>query len=57
MYINNGSPSNFTHRFKYINGEYKWSDWDKPPLRYWVEKMVTLFGYSDKGKQSWDPIK
>ena len=28
-------------------GDYEWADSDRPPPKYWVEKTVALFGYSD----------
>ncbi|KAJ4838701.1 hypothetical protein Tsubulata_003139, partial [Turnera subulata] len=49
-----GSACNFIHCFRNPGGDYEWADWDKPPPRYWVRKMVALFGYSDEsvgGKQ------
>lgn len=42
-----GSACNFLHCFMNPGGDYKWADSDKPPPRFWVEKMVALFGHSD----------
>ncbi|PWA68076.1 Nucleotide-binding, alpha-beta plait [Artemisia annua] len=42
-----GSACNFLHCFSNPGGDYEWADSDKPPPRYWVEKMTALFGYSD----------
>ncbi|KAJ8755606.1 hypothetical protein K2173_022201 [Erythroxylum novogranatense] len=41
-----GTACNFLHCFRNPGGDYEWADWDKPPPRYWVKKMVALFGYS-----------
>ncbi|KDP42501.1 hypothetical protein JCGZ_00298 [Jatropha curcas] len=41
-----GTACNFIHCFRNPGGDYEWADWDKPPPRYWVKKMVALFGYS-----------
>ncbi|CAN6462013.1 unnamed protein product [Victoria cruziana] len=41
-----GSACNFIHCFRNPGGDYEWADWDKLPPRYWVEKMVALFGPS-----------
>ncbi|KAL2460601.1 Zinc finger CCCH domain-containing protein 5 [Abeliophyllum distichum] len=43
-----GTACNFIHCFRNPGGDYEWADWDKPPPRYWVKKMVALFGYSDE---------
>ncbi|KAD4179558.1 hypothetical protein E3N88_28149 [Mikania micrantha] len=43
-----GSACNFLHCFSNPGGDYEWADCDKPPPRYWVEKMTALFGYSDE---------
>ncbi|XVF86162.1 hypothetical protein PTKIN_Ptkin18bG0018000 [Pterospermum kingtungense] len=45
-----GTACNFIHCFRNPGGDYEWADWDKPPPRYWVKKMVALFGYSDEGR-------
>ncbi|KAL6178925.1 hypothetical protein ACLB2K_050442 [Fragaria x ananassa] len=42
-----GSACNFIHCFRNPGGDYEWADSDRPPPKYWVEKMVALFGYSD----------
>ncbi|XP_027331530.1 zinc finger CCCH domain-containing protein 5 isoform X2 [Abrus precatorius] len=42
-----GTACNFIHCFPNPGGDYEWADSDKPPPRYWVKKMVALFGYSD----------
>ena len=42
-----GSACNFIHSFRNPGGDYEWADSDKPPPKYWVKKMVALFGYSD----------
>ncbi|XP_031482583.1 zinc finger CCCH domain-containing protein 5 isoform X2 [Nymphaea colorata] len=41
-----GSTCNFIHCFRNPGGDYEWADWDKLPPKYWVEKMVALFGPS-----------
>ncbi|KAL5854190.1 hypothetical protein ACOSQ4_003992 [Xanthoceras sorbifolium] len=43
-----GTACNFIHCFRNPGGDYEWADWDKPPPKYWVKKMVALFGYSDE---------
>lgn len=43
-----GTACNFIHCFRNPGGDYEWADWDKPPPRYWVKKMVALFGCSDE---------
>ncbi|KAM7250475.1 hypothetical protein ACFE04_022358 [Oxalis oulophora] len=43
-----GTTCNFIHCFHNPGGDYEWADWDKPPPKYWVAKMVALFGYSDE---------
>ncbi|KAA8536620.1 hypothetical protein F0562_029098 [Nyssa sinensis] len=43
-----GMACNFIHCFRNPGGDYEWADWDKPPPKYWVEKMAALFGYSDE---------
>ncbi|EEF34550.1 U2 snrnp auxiliary factor, small subunit, putative [Ricinus communis] len=43
-----GTACNFIHCFRNPGGDYEWADWDKPPPRYWIEKMTALFGYSDE---------
>lgn len=45
-----GSACNFIHCFRNPGGDYEWADWDKPPPRFWVEKMAALFGYSDQSE-------
>ncbi|KAF6141494.1 hypothetical protein GIB67_000875 [Kingdonia uniflora] len=42
-----GTACNFIHCFRNPGGDYEWSDWDKPPPKYWVEKMAALFGSAD----------
>ncbi|KAL4580642.1 hypothetical protein LXL04_016842 [Taraxacum kok-saghyz] len=42
-----GSACNFLHCFTNPGGDYEWADCDKPPPRFWVKKMTSLFGYSD----------
>ncbi|CAN1850082.1 Zinc finger CCCH domain-containing protein 5 [Linum perenne] len=42
-----GNACNFIHCFRNPGGDYEWADWDKPPPRFWVEKMTALFGYSE----------
>ena len=39
---------NFIHCFRNPGGDYGWADWDKPPPRYWMKMMVTLFGPKDE---------
>ncbi|XP_062025972.1 zinc finger CCCH domain-containing protein 5-like [Rosa rugosa] len=46
-----GRTCNFIHCFRNPGGEYEWADSDRPPPKYWVEKMVALFGYSDAYKK------
>lgn len=41
-----GSACNFIHCFHNPGGDYEWADWDRPPPRFWVKKMASLFGYS-----------
>ncbi|KAM3714883.1 hypothetical protein ACJW31_01G366800 [Castanea mollissima] len=43
-----GTACNFIHCFRNPGGDYEWADFDKPPPRYWVRKMASLFGYSDE---------
>ncbi|XVF23135.1 hypothetical protein REPUB_Repub13aG0011700 [Reevesia pubescens] len=43
-----GTACNFIHCFRNPGGDYEWADWDKPPPRYWVKKMASLFGYADE---------
>ncbi|PIN10555.1 hypothetical protein CDL12_16852 [Handroanthus impetiginosus] len=43
-----GTACNFIHCFRNPGGDYEWADWDKPPPKYWLEKMAALFGYSDE---------
>ncbi|KAI3893088.1 hypothetical protein MKX03_035878, partial [Papaver bracteatum] len=45
-----GTACNFIHCFRNPSGDYEWADWDKPPPRYWVEKMACLFGASDENE-------
>ncbi|KAK9033034.1 hypothetical protein V6N11_018072 [Hibiscus sabdariffa] len=45
-----GTACNFIHCFRNPGGDYEWADWDKPPPRYWVKKMVALFGYADEAE-------
>ncbi|KAI4387626.1 hypothetical protein MLD38_000046 [Melastoma candidum] len=42
-----GTACNFIHCFRNPGDDYEWADWDKPPPRYWMKKMVALFGYSE----------
>lgn len=42
-----GSACNFIHCFRNPGGDYEWADWDNPPPKHWVKKMVVLFGHSD----------
>ncbi|CAN6238364.1 unnamed protein product [Urochloa humidicola] len=39
-----GVVCNFIHCFRNPGGDYEWADWDNPPPRYWIRKMVALFG-------------
>ncbi|KAL6494457.1 hypothetical protein OROGR_031257 [Orobanche gracilis] len=43
-----GMACNFIHCFRNPGGDYEWADWDKPPPKYWLKKMVALFGYRDE---------
>ncbi|KAK9161960.1 hypothetical protein Syun_002862 [Stephania yunnanensis] len=43
-----GTACNFIHCFRNPGGDYEWADWDKPPPRHWVKKMVALFGDADE---------
>ncbi|XP_009144452.1 zinc finger CCCH domain-containing protein 5 [Brassica rapa] len=43
-----GSSCNFIHCFRNPGGDYEWADYDKPPPRFWIRKMTSLFGYSDE---------
>ncbi|KAL6517821.1 hypothetical protein OROMI_033522 [Orobanche minor] len=45
-----GMACNFIHCFRNPGGDYEWADWDKPPPKYWLEKMVALFGYPDESE-------
>ncbi|KAI3929425.1 hypothetical protein MKW92_010452 [Papaver armeniacum] len=45
-----GTACNFIHCFRNPSGDYEWADWDKPPPKYWVEKMACLFGTSDENE-------
>ncbi|CAJ1963808.1 unnamed protein product [Sphenostylis stenocarpa] len=42
-----GTACNFIHCFRNPGGDYEWADSDKPPPKFWVKKMIALFGYSD----------
>ncbi|KAG5015856.1 hypothetical protein JHK85_021992 [Glycine max] len=42
-----GTTCNFIHCFRNPGGDYEWADSDKPPPKFWVKKMIALFGYSD----------
>lgn len=42
-----GTACNFIHCFRNPGGDYEWADSDRPPPKYWVRRMVALFGYSD----------
>ncbi|KAJ7967942.1 zinc finger CCCH domain-containing protein 5 [Quillaja saponaria] len=46
-----GTACNFIHCFRNPGRDYEWADFDKPPPKYWVKKMVALFGYSDEYEQ------
>ncbi|KAF5202085.1 Splicing factor u2af subunit-like protein [Thalictrum thalictroides] len=55
-----GTACNFIHCFRNPGGDYEWADWDNPPPKYWVKKMVALLGPSDEcgydqptGKENW----
>lgn len=39
-----GVACNFIHCFRNPGGDYEWADWDNHPPRYWIRKMVALFG-------------
>ncbi|KAH0673819.1 hypothetical protein KY290_026051 [Solanum tuberosum] len=39
---------NFIHCFRNPSGDYEWVDLDKPPPRYWLTKMASLFWSSDE---------
>ncbi|KAL0908210.1 hypothetical protein M5K25_022688 [Dendrobium thyrsiflorum] len=41
-----GSACNFIHCFRNPGGDYEWADWDNPPPRYWIKRMIFLFGTS-----------
>ncbi|XP_020577019.1 zinc finger CCCH domain-containing protein 5 [Phalaenopsis equestris] len=41
-----GSACNFVHCFRNPGGDYEWADWDNPPPRYWIKRMIFLFGTS-----------
>ncbi|CAA0186764.1 unnamed protein product [Arabidopsis thaliana] len=43
-----GSACNFIHCFRNPGGDYEWADHDRPPPRFWIHKMTSLFGYSDE---------
>ncbi|KAL3814555.1 hypothetical protein ACJIZ3_015823 [Penstemon smallii] len=47
MSCSRGKACNFIHCFRNPGGDYEWADWDKPPPRYWVKKMIALFGCCD----------
>jgi U2 small nuclear ribonucleoprotein auxiliary factor 35 kDa subunit-related protein len=36
------------HCFRNPGGDYEWADWDRPPPKYWINKMISLFGFSDQ---------
>ncbi|RYR73222.1 hypothetical protein Ahy_A02g007568 isoform C [Arachis hypogaea] len=42
-----GTACNFIHCFRNPGGDYEWADSDRPPPKYWMKKMIALFGYSD----------
>ncbi|PQQ07362.1 zinc finger CCCH domain-containing protein 5 [Prunus yedoensis var. nudiflora] len=46
-----GTACNFIHCFRNPGGDYEWADSDRPAPKYWVRKMVALFGYSDADKK------
>lgn len=50
-----GAACNFIHCFRNPGGDYEWSDWDNPPPKYWIRKMVALFGLSADTKLSDSP--
>ena len=35
------------YSFRNPGGDYEWADSDRPPQKYWAQRMVALFGYSD----------
>ncbi|URE11617.1 Zinc finger C-x8-C-x5-C-x3-H type (and similar) [Musa troglodytarum] len=43
-----GSACNFIHCFRNPGGDYEWADWDNPPPKYWIRKMIALFGPSNE---------
>ncbi|KAF3439319.1 hypothetical protein FNV43_RR17596 [Rhamnella rubrinervis] len=43
-----GTACNFIHCFRNPGGDYEWADSDKPPPKFWVKRMVALFGHSDE---------
>lgn len=45
-----GTACNFIHCFRNPGGDYEWADSDKPPPRYWLKKMASLFGYVDESE-------
>ncbi|XP_073065889.1 uncharacterized protein [Primulina eburnea] len=47
-----GMACNFIHCFRNPGGDYEWADWDKPPPKFWMKKMASLFGYSDESAYS-----
>ncbi|KAI8555082.1 hypothetical protein RHMOL_Rhmol05G0147000 [Rhododendron molle] len=43
-----GAKCNFIHCFCNPGGDYEWADVDRPPPKYWANKMAALFGYSEE---------
>ncbi|KAG5548647.1 hypothetical protein RHGRI_014108 [Rhododendron griersonianum] len=43
-----GTKCNFIHCFCNPGGDYEWADVDRPPPKYWANKMAALFGYSEE---------
>ncbi|XP_042439984.1 zinc finger CCCH domain-containing protein 16 [Zingiber officinale] len=41
-----GTACNFIHCFRNPGGDYEWADWDNPPPKYWIKRMIALFGTS-----------
>ncbi|XP_074566119.1 uncharacterized protein LOC141822688 [Curcuma longa] len=41
-----GTACNFIHCFRNPGGDYEWADWDNPPPKYWIKRMIALFGPS-----------
>ncbi|KAK6784527.1 hypothetical protein RDI58_017982 [Solanum bulbocastanum] len=43
-----GTSCNFIRCFRNPGGDYEWADLDKALRRYWLTKMVALFGCADE---------